>query len=226
MTRLETIAKPTPGKWDLRPCRMNVVSRLVEKHHGYGSSGATSTYAFAVFEDGEPVAVYAWQPPPIGAAKSICPEAAAGVLALSRMAAVPKGQRRLKHVSKPLRVQMLQLIDRGRWPVLVTYSDESQGHTGYVYQCSGWTKTVRSKANFFVDEDGNRASPLSNGKWRAKDLTFGGVTHLQRWEHWACEPGEADAHMASAGWERVPRPGRVWRSGNPAYRWIKTADVA
>jgi hypothetical protein len=32
------------------------------------------------------------------------------------------------------------LIDRTRWPVLVTYSDIGQGHTGHVYKCSGWEK--------------------------------------------------------------------------------------
>lgn len=34
-------------------------------------------------------------------------------------------------VSKPLRRQMRVEIDRGRWPVLITYSDEGQGHTGH-----------------------------------------------------------------------------------------------
>jgi len=83
------------------------------------------------------VAAYAWQPPPPGASRAVCPEAPEGVLALSRMVAVPRDERRLQHVSTPLRRQMRVLIDRGRWPVLVTYSDEGQGHTGnaVVPQC-------------------------------------------------------------------------------------------
>jgi tRNA U34 5-carboxymethylaminomethyl modifying GTPase MnmE/TrmE len=60
--------------------------------------------------------------------------------------ALPREERRLRHISKPLKRQMRDLIDRTRWPVLVTYSDEGQGHLGHVYKCSGWQKTTRKRA--------------------------------------------------------------------------------
>jgi hypothetical protein len=193
---------------------------LVEQHHGYGSMGNTATYVFVVKEGGRVVAAYSWQPPPVGAAKSVCPEAPSAVLALSRMVAVPKAERHLKHVSKPLRVQMKRLIDRGRWPVLVTFSDEGQGHNGYVYQCSGWTPTLRARRETFTDASGARVSPYANGKMRRDALTKGPLTWLQRWEHWACEQGGAAAHMMKAGWVHEPIPGRKWKSGSPAFRWV------
>ena len=205
---------------DLRACEISVVADLVARHHGYGSMGNACVYAFAVYEDGRAVAAYAWMPPPPGAAVAVCPEAPGGVLALSRMVAAPRDQRRLRHVSKPLRKQMIKLIDRGRWPVLITYSDEGQGHTGHVYKCSGWQKTKRARRVYFVDADGHRASSYSNGKHGGRVLERGGVTYLQRWEHWACARTHDDQHMPAEGWVRVPLGGRRWLSGNQAHTWV------
>lgn len=120
-----------PSSFDLQPLKsLETVRHLFLEH--YRSVGQVFVLAYAVIEDGAPVAAFVWQPPAPGAARSVCPEAPYGVLALSRMVALPRDERRLRHISKPLRAQMRRLIDRGRWPVLVTYSDEGQGHTGYV----------------------------------------------------------------------------------------------
>lgn len=162
------------------------VHAMCEAEHGYGGAGKVAAYALKVVEGRElrKVAVYAWQPPPPGAACAICPEAPHGVLALSRMAAVPREHRELNHVSKPLRWQMRKVIDRTRWPVLVTYSDEGQGHTGHAYKCSGWAPTIRSERDVYETEDGVRASSYSNGKSGTRELVRNGSTWLQRWEHW------------------------------------------
>ena len=211
--------------YDLRPCSLETVRHLCEKYHGYGSAGASATYAFAVYEQDRVVAGYAWQPPPPGAAKAVCPEAPGGVLALSRMVAVPREERVLNHVSKPLRFQMAKLIDRTRWPVLVTYSDEGQGHRGHVYKCSGWEVTVRSRRPYFEDEDGKRCSSYSNGRHGSRGLVRGGVTMIQRWEQWICDRGEAATWMYHSGWRLVPLEGRRWRSGNQAHTWVKSAPA-
>jgi len=205
----------------IRPVTIADVRELCERHHGYGSAGGTATYAFGVFEGDGLVAAYAWQPPPPGAARSICHEAPQGVLALSRMVAVPRDQRQLNHVSKPLRHQMRKLIDRTRWPVLVTYSDEGQGHTGYVYRCSGWERTLTNRVPYFVDEQGRRASSYSNGASGGRNLMRGGTTEITRWEHWICPRGTAHHWMALHGWRREPIEGKVWRSGNQAYTYVR-----
>lgn len=209
--------------YNIHEITLEEVRVLCERHHGYGSAGGAAVYAFGVFEDTNLVAAYAWQPPPPGAARAVCQEAPQGVLALSRMVAVPTKERRLNHVSKPLRRQMRKLIDRTRWPVLVTFSDEGQGHTGHVYKCAGWEKTTKAARPFFVNEDGKRASSYSNGRHADRALTRGGITTMQRWEHWACERGGALAWMELHGWRREPIPGLVWRSGNQAYTYVKAA---
>lgn len=201
----------------------SVVIECCERWHSYGSAGTVSVYSFAVVERGEPVAVYSWMPPPPGAAKSVCPEAHWGVLALSRMAACARSERELNHVSKPLRRQMKRLIDRGRWPVLVTYSDESKGHTGHVYKCSGWQRTDRRLTTQF-EFDGVRVSRYQSG--RRRDMA--GATRvsawLQRWEHWACERGRADEHMIQHGWARKPT-GKTWRNGSERFCIVNTPQM-
>lgn len=211
--------------YDLRLVTRDDVVALFEQYHGYKSVSASMTYCFAVFENGAPVAAYAWQPPPPGAARAVCPEAPQGVLSLSRMVAVPKTERQLKHISKPLRRQMNHMIDRTRWPVLVTYSDEGQGHNGFVYQCSGWSPTVRSKRPVYEDDNGARRSSYSNGKHGRRELVKAGHTWIQRWEHRVCPSGEADTWMTSHGWVRVPVPGKRWANGNQAYTYIQQSVV-
>ncbi|MGI9459534.1 MAG: hypothetical protein ACR2NF_06015 [Pirellulales bacterium] len=214
----------------IEPCSLDDVVDLCEKYHKYGSSGVIHAYRLAVVEDSVPVAVYAWMPPAPGAAKTICPEFPQGVLSLSRMSAVPKAERRLKHISKPLRWQMKNIIDRTRYPVLVTYSDEGdprgdgRGHNGFTYQCSGWTKTARNRVNYYEDANGNRISSYNKGG-RRDGVTPVGTTVIQRWEQWACDKGDALKHATEAGWQRAPimkKDGtpKLWRSGNQAYEWI------
>jgi len=207
-----------PG-YILKPCSGALVAAMCEHYHYYGGAGCGMAASFAVFEDGEAVAAFAWSPPPYGAAEAVCLEAPQGVLALSRMVAVPRAERRLNHISKPLRRQMRVLLDRGRWPVLVTYHDEGEGHTGHVYKCSGWQPTVRNRVPVFQGPDGVRKSKYSGG--RRSDAKHCGWTWLQRWEHWACERGRALEHMEAEGWRRVPIPGKKWASGNQAYTYKK-----
>ncbi len=206
--------------YDLVECKLSSVKHLFEKHHAYGGVGSCATYVFAVVESGQPIAGYAWNPPPPSAARSVCPEAPHAVLSLSRMVALPKSERKLKHISKPLRRQMKFMIDRTRWPVLVTYSDEGLGHSGFVYQCSGWAKTSRRKVPQY-ERDGVRTSTYSGGRHSLMGLKKIGHAYIQRWENWVCEPETVSDHMRAAGWKRVPIPGKFWKSGNQAHKWVK-----
>ena len=127
--------------------------------------------------------------------------------------------RHLNHVSRPLRRQMKHEIDRGRWPVLVTYSDEGAGHTGHVYKCSGWKQVRRTKAQTYTTIDGDRVSSYSNGKRANLDNLVKGFTYITRWEQWVCPHGSAADHMLSNGWVREPIIGKTWSSGKQAYRY-------
>lgn len=208
------MTNPAP-QFDCRSTSIDEVAHLFADNHAYRGTGRVAVYAFAVYEDARPVAAFLWQPPAPGAAKSVCASCPQGVLALSRMVAVPHEQRRLRHISRPLRHQMRRLIDRTRWPVLVTYSDESVGHTGHVYKCSGWTKSTRRRVATFT-VDGVRTSVYSNGKTRPPEGAERGHAWIQRWEHWACEDPAA---AFDAAWERVAIDGKKWRSGSQAHTY-------
>ena len=206
-------------RYVIRPCALSEVRALCVAHHGYAGASASATYAFGVYEDARLVAAYAWQPPPPGSASSVCPSAPAGVLSLSRMVAVPRAERQLNHVSRPLRHQMKRLIDRTRWPVLVTYSDEGEGHTGHVYKCSGWKATKRGTYPIYADADGKRTSKYRGGDTNLTGLTLIGETTIQRWEHWVTD--DPATWMESHGWRRVAVAGKRWKSGAQAYTWRK-----
>lgn len=110
---------------------------------------------------------------------------------------------------------MLRAIDRSRWPVLVTYSDESVGHTGHVYKCSGWRKTARHKTSTLT-VDGRRVSRYADGRAVSHDGAVIGEAWIQRWEHWSTDDPVA---AFAARWRRVPVPGKTWRSGAPAMTY-------
>jgi hypothetical protein len=205
----------------LLPCPLAEVDALCARYHAYQGASGVSVYSFGVYEGSDLVAAYAWQPPPYGSAKSVNPHAPWAVLSLSRMVAVPRSERALKHVSKPLLRQMKRLIDRTRWPSLVTYSDEGLGHDGYVYKCSGWTPTRREEVNQYEDSDGRRTSPYSNGEWSKQGLTFVGKAYIQRWEHHVVPVEDTARYIEEHGWIREPIPGKFWKSGKPAHRIVQ-----
>lgn len=39
----------------------------------------------------------------------------------------------------------MRLIDRKRWPCLVTYADTWRGHTGAIYKATNWTEAGLTK---------------------------------------------------------------------------------
>lgn len=211
-----------PPRFEVRPTTIDEVSDLFARFHAYKSTGGVAVYAFAVVEDQRPIAAFLWQPPPPGAARSVCPSLPHGVLALSRMVAVPREERRLRHISKPLRHQMLRLMDRTRWPALVTFSDESVGHTGHVYMCSGWQKTSRRRTQTLTTLDGRRVSRYSDGKAANHVDVTHGMAWIQRWEQWACEPANVVEYF-HRHWDRVAIPGKTWRSGAQAYTYARRA---
>ena len=202
---------------DIRLAPLSMVKPLYERFHGYAGVGNTATYSHAVVEDERIVASFLWQPPPPGLSKALsAAPGGAGVLALSRMVAVPQDERNLRHISKALKRLMWSYVDRFRWPVLVTFSDASLGHTGHVYKCSGWQEDGTVRRPYFV-VDGVRVSSYSSGQHVRG--TPAGHTTLTRWVHRLFPMGGELAWMQDNGWERVEVPGKTWRSGAPAFTW-------
>jgi len=209
----------------LREADIAEVRPLFERYHQYAGVSNAATYLWVLEDKGKILAAFAWQPPPFGAAKSACPEAPQAVLALSRMVAVPKAERAHlsqsngRHISKLLKRQTGHLIDRTRYPVLITYADHGVGHDGYVYRCAGWTPTRKSVVPQYENASGKRTSRYQNGLTSTEGLVEIGKNTIERWEHWACARGAAAAWLEAHHWVRVAIPGKRWKSGSPAFRF-------
>ena len=141
-------------KWRVATTTLRIGAALVDRWHYAKGASNTATYLHGLFRSGDPRECYGvawWIPPTKTAAQSITPMWE-GVLSLSRLVCsdvVPKNGESF------LIGHSMRMIDRKRWPVLVTYADEWQGHTGAIYKATGWTesgKTVPERR--YVNESG------------------------------------------------------------------------
>lgn len=118
---------------------------LVKKLHYSKGGSNTCTYMHGLFKATDPdvcLGVAWWIPPTKHAGINTYPKNWQGVLSLSRLAidpAVPK------NAASFLIAASIKLIDRKKWPCLVTYADEWQGHTGAIYKATNWTFVGETK---------------------------------------------------------------------------------
>jgi hypothetical protein len=126
--------------WIVAGCEMDTATALVtEEHYSKGTSN-TATYLHGLYPAGwhwyaDCVGVAWWIPPTKSAAQKWLPENWEGVLSLSRLAIQPDVP---PNACSFLISKSVRLIDRKRWPVLVTYADTWRGHTGAIYRACGW----------------------------------------------------------------------------------------
>jgi hypothetical protein len=192
---------------------------LLREFHAYEGGGAVGD-VWVCREAGRVVAGWSWNPPAPGAARRYAPACPAAVLGLSRMVAIPRAERTWQ-ISKPLLWLMRHGLDRGRWPVLLTYSDAGAGHLGLAYMAARWKRGETTTRPIYEDASGARRCPFTRGGQTVEGLTRVGETEVTAWTHRACQPGGEEAHMRAAGWHPVPIPGRMWRSGAPRLTWTR-----
>ncbi len=134
---LDRFVRLRRSDWEVRTVDLAVAQELVRQHH-YSRGGAnTATYMHGLFRKGSDwcEGVAWWIPPTKTAANATYPDNWRGVLALTRLAIAPEVP---KNVASFLLGASMRLIDRGKWPCLVTYADEMQGHTGAIYRATNW----------------------------------------------------------------------------------------
>lgn len=210
-------------KWPIpRPATRDECMPLIEAYHPYKGAGKSGQW-WACEENGVVDAAFQWMPPLPSAASAVAPGCPHGVLSLARMVASPR-EERAWHISKPLKWLMRNGLDRERWPVLVTYSDAGQGHSGHVYKCSGWLMDGTRSTPNYEDDNGTKRSIRSAGQTVA-GLTKSGKSDKTRWVHRACPMGQELEHMHKHGWRHVPIPGKTWASGNQAFTWVKLTPL-
>lgn len=124
--------------WAVITIPLVIGQHLVELHHYAGGAANTATYRHGLIRRDAPGRIMGaaiWIPPTKSAALATYPEDWRGVLALSRFVIAPDVP---KNAATFLLARSRKAIDRRRWPCLVTYADEWQGHDGLIYRLDGW----------------------------------------------------------------------------------------
>jgi hypothetical protein len=114
--------------------------QMIRQWHYSSSCPNTSTYRHGLYRNTTLTTCHGvalWIPPTATAARAIACDDWRGVLSLSRLVVDPDVP---KNGASFLLGASMRLIDRERWPVLVTYADTNQGHTGAIYRATNWTE--------------------------------------------------------------------------------------
>lgn len=130
------------GEWDVLsiPEHSEAVAFLIGTHYAHGASN-TSTYRHGLYRRdswpfrGDLLGVALWIPPTRAAAETVAGDGWQGVMCLSRFAVVDEAPH---NAESYLLGRSMRLIDRRRWPVLLTYADTAEGHVGTIYKATNW----------------------------------------------------------------------------------------
>src|SRR3990167_3407722 len=121
--------------WSVGVIDLLAAKNLVEKFHYAKGASNTATYLHGLFDScGHLHGIAWWIPPTKSAAMATYPEWKR-VLCLSRLVITPDTPRNactflLSRSSKAIPIE--------RWPCLVTYADQWQGHIGTIYKADNW----------------------------------------------------------------------------------------
>jgi len=156
--------------YEVRTCQLVEAYRLVELFHYARSTANTATYRHGLYRRsdgfmGMIVGAALWQPPMRSTAESLAGDRWRGVLTLSRLVIVPEEP---TNAASFLLGASIRLIRRdGRFHTLLTYADDSQGHTGTIYRATNWqyVGTVNSE-RVYRDKAGRQASRKAGNKTR------------------------------------------------------------
>ncbi len=154
--------------WEVSSVSIATARSLVKRIHYAGGASNTRTYLHGLFPVGEfwersCKGIAWWIPPTKDAAHATYPDNWQGVLALSRFVLVPDLP---DNAASFLLGRSIRLIDRRRWPCLVTYADEWQGHVGTIYRATNWREVGKTKPERTYVKRGRMVSRKAGGKTR------------------------------------------------------------
>ena len=161
--------------YEVRDCPLKDAQDLVRRHHYTKGGSNTACYTHGLYRvsDGVLMGIVWWLPPTRVACESVDRERWKQVLSLTRMVMIPGAP---KNSCSFLLAKSVKLIKReGRFVALVTYADESQGHTGGVYAASGWQYVGRTGPYpRWEDENGMQvACKATKNRTKAEMLALG-----------------------------------------------------
>lgn len=143
--------------YDVRNVEHSIAAAFIREHHYAKGCANTSTDAFGLFRGDVLVGAALWMPPTRVCAESVDRDEWRKVVSLSRLAVAPDEP---KNAASLFIGAMLRALRRQkRWVAVVTYADESQGHTGAIYKATNWRYLGRTKPEArWEDADGKQVS--------------------------------------------------------------------
>jgi hypothetical protein len=155
--------------WCVRTAPLFDAQEIVREHHYARGGSNTAVYVHGLYKVGDErlYGVAWWLPPTRVACESVDREQWKKVLSLTRMVILPNVP---KNACSFLLSRSVDLIRKDkRFVALVTYADESQGHTGGVYRAAGWNYVGRTGPYpRWINSNGVQVAPKST-KNRTKD---------------------------------------------------------
>lgn len=124
--------------WRIRSVtQAEAVEFISRTHYAMGAPNTSvARHGLCALDDDKLCGVTLWLPPTKAAAVSVNPDNWQGVLALSRLCIAPGMP---TNSASFLLGASMRLIDRSKWPTLLTYADTREGHTGAIYRATNWT---------------------------------------------------------------------------------------
>lgn len=153
-------AKLRKNDWYVADAPLHLAQALVREHHYSRGGSNTAVYVHGLYcrSSRKLHGVAWWLPPTRVACESVNREQWQQVLSLTRMVLLPDTP---QNACSFLLSQSVKLI-RGdaRFVSLVTYADESQGHTGTIYKAANWEYVGRTGPYpRWVDLEGRQVAP-------------------------------------------------------------------
>lgn len=145
--------------WFVANASIDTARAMVQRHHYARGATNTATFLHGLYRAADKAlcGVAWWLPPTRVACESVNREHWRLVLSLTRLVLLPEVP---TNGASFLMARSIDLIRKdGRFRSLVTYADESQGHTGAIYRATNWDYAGRTGAEpRWLDSDGRQVS--------------------------------------------------------------------
>lgn len=133
-------------EWYVADADIRDAKRMVVEHHYAKGGSVTGVYVHGLFNKATDNlhGIAWWLPPTRVACESVNKQEWKRVLSLTRLVMLPDTP---KNACSFLLARSVRMIKKdGRFVSLVTYADESQGHSGTIYKASNWQYVGRTSA--------------------------------------------------------------------------------
>jgi hypothetical protein len=216
MTSSELLAR---RDWEVRTMTMDDARRLVQSWHYAKGYRTSAIYVHGLFrvDDGwfgaMPWGAAVWMNGVMHARRF---GTVNGAMVLARLVVAPEAP---KNAASFLLSKSMRLIDRKAWPVLMTYADSAQGHTGAIYRATNWQYDGIGGALTYVNPaTGEQRSSLGGGShfepcpvgWEVVDSPKHRFIHVVPYERASAASSDAPGNQPGEGGSQPTPTLQLW----------------